>query len=93
MLARLNLGENETYRSVMDSDANAFSRLPKTVRFQYMSILSFMWSGVFALWIGNMVLFGPSVIGHLILLIGVFFTANAFRKARSHTTQEIKHHS
>ena len=92
MLTTLKLGGNQVYRSVMDSDVNAFSRLPKTVRFQYMSILSFMWSGVFALWIGNMVFFGPSVVGHLILLVGVFFTANAFQKARINATQEIRNH-
>ena len=79
----LNSVSNDSYRSVMDSSVNALSKLPKIVRFQYMSILAFMWSGVFALWVGNILMFGPSVLGHMILLIGVFFTAGTFRRARA----------
>ena len=72
----------DLYKVVMDSSMNPLAALPKMVRFQFMSMLSFMWSGVFSLWIGNLALFGPSAIGHMILLLGVFFTADTFRRAR-----------
>ena len=72
----------QLYNTVMDSSINPLSALPKMVRFQFMSMLAFMWSGVFSLWIGNLTIFGPSAIGHMILLLGVFFTADTFRRAR-----------
>lgn len=74
------------YNTVMDSSINPLSTLPKMVRFQFMSMLAFMWSGVFSLWIGNLALFGPSAIGHMVLLVGVFFTADTFRRARRMAT-------
>ena len=69
------------YRVIMDSSVNPLANLPKIVRFQLMSTLAFMWSGVFSLWIGNIAIFGPSALGHMILLLGVFFTAETFRRA------------
>ena len=70
------------YKVIMDSSVNPLANLPKIVRFQLMSTLAFMWSGVFSLWIGNIAIFGPSALGHMILLLGVFFTAETFRRAR-----------
>jgi hypothetical protein len=78
------------YRIVMDSSVNPLANLPKIVRFQLMSMLAFMWSGVFSLWIGNIALFGPSALGHLMLLIGVFFTAETFRRAHKHSSLQNK---
>ena len=70
------------YKVIMDSSVNPLANLPKIVRFQLMSTLAFMWSGVFSLWVGNIAIFGPSALGHMILLLGVFFTAETFRRAR-----------
>jgi hypothetical protein len=53
-----------------------------------MSILAFMWSGVFALWLGNIMMFGPSVFGHMFLLLGVFFTADTFQRVRGKDKNE-----
>ncbi|MEQ9642060.1 MAG: hypothetical protein RIM84_18700 [Alphaproteobacteria bacterium] len=71
------------YALIMDENLNPLSRLPKMVRFQYMMILSFMWSTVFTLWIGSAMVLGPTVIGHVAVLIAVFFTADVFRRARA----------
>ena len=78
------------YRIVMDSSANPLANLPKIVRFQLMSMLAFMWSGVFSLWIGNIAIFGPSALGHMMLIIGVFFTAETFRRARKISSIQSK---
>lgn len=81
------------YSSVMDPDVNALWRLPKVIRFQYMSMLAFMWSAVFSLWTGWISLFGPSALAHAVLLIGVFFTADLFRRAsRSPAHVQYAHH-
>ena len=72
----------ETYALLMSPNKNPLRHLPKIVRFQFMTTLAFMWSLIFTLWIGSIAYFGPSVIIHLLILIGVFFTADVFRKAK-----------
>jgi hypothetical protein len=72
------------YASLMNSELNPLRNLPKTVRFQIMVSLSWMWSVVFALWLGSVLAFGASVAVHLILLVGVFGTTEVFRRARKH---------
>jgi hypothetical protein len=63
--------------------ANPLKSLPKMVRFQLMTTLAFMWSFIFTMWIGSMQFFGPSAVMHTIVLIGVFFTAEIFKKANN----------
>lgn len=69
------------YRSVMNADANPLRTLPKPVRLQLMVALSWMWSLIFAAWIGSTVAFGASVVAHMLLLLGVMVTAEMFRRA------------
>lgn len=71
----------QTYASIMSSNSNPLRHLPKMVRFQFMTTLAFMWSFIFTMWIGSMAFFGPSAIAHMLVLIGVFFTADIFHKA------------
>ena len=66
---------------VMSPNANPLKSLPKNgVRFQLMTTLAFMWSFIFTMWIGSMQFFGPSAVMHTVVLIGVFFTAEIFKK-------------
>jgi hypothetical protein len=67
----------------MDANRNPLRALPKMVRFQYVVIRAYMWSAVFSIYIGAIALLGPSIAVHTILLIGVFFTADIFRRARA----------
>ena len=71
------------YNLVMDPNRNPLQALPKMVRFQYMVVLAYMWSAVFSIYIGTIALLGPSIAAHTILLVGVFFTADIFRRARA----------
>jgi hypothetical protein len=71
-----------TWRLVMDSDSNPLMRIPKMQRFQMMQVLAYMWCIVFSMWIGSAMVFGFSAAVHSILLIGIFFTAEVFRRAR-----------
>ena len=71
----------DAYKAVMDPSVNPLSNLPKTVRFHYMLVLSYMWSAIFALWVGYTWLMGASLIAHSILLVGLFFTAEVFALA------------
>lgn len=70
------------YDLVMDPERNPLQALPKMVRFQFMVVLAYMWSVVFSIYVGAIVLVGPSIVVHTILLVGVFFTADIFRRAR-----------
>ena len=73
----------ESYALVMSPKVNPLRKLPKIVQFQFMTTLAFMWSFIFTMWIGSMQFFGPSAVAHMLVLIGVFFTAEIFKKARS----------
>jgi hypothetical protein len=72
-----------SFELVMNTEKNPFRSLPKMVRFQFMVILAYLWSAVFTIWAGSVMLLGPTVLGHSVLLVGIFFTADAFRWARS----------
>lgn len=73
----------ESYALVMSPNTNPLRSLPKIVRFQFMTTLAFMWSFIFTMWIGSLSVFGPSAIAHMLVLIGVFFTAEIFKKAKN----------
>ena len=70
------------YRVVMDENVNPLMHLPRTVRFQLMTVLSLMWSLIFTIWVGSIWILGPSMAVHVVLLLGVLFTADIFGSAR-----------
>ncbi|MEM7749068.1 MAG: hypothetical protein AAF346_12485 [Pseudomonadota bacterium] len=71
----------QSYDLIMDPESNPLRALPIIVRFRLMAILALMWCSVFTIWTGWIALYGPSVAAHLVLLVGVFFTADVFRQA------------
>lgn len=75
----------DAYAVVMDDEQNAFASLPKIRRFQIMTVLSLMWSAVFTAYIGSHLIFGPTVIAHLVVLVAIFFTADIFSRAEKET--------
>ena len=74
-----------SYNLIMDAETNPLRNLPKTVRFELMAILALMWCSVFTVWSGWIAFYGPSVLAHVIILLGVFFTADIFRRAHNRT--------
>ncbi len=78
------------YGLVMDETKNPLQKLPKMVRFQFMFVVSYMWSGVFSFWIGTLFWLGPLIVGHTALIIAIFFTAETFRRARGSMTLDHK---
>ena len=68
------------YAVVMNDEQNPLRSIPKLVRFQLLTLLSLMWSVVFASWIGALQIVGPSWAAHAILLIGIFFTHDIFSR-------------
>ena len=45
-----------------------------------MTLLSFMWSIVFTLMVGSYLVLGPTLLLHILFLIGIYFTSEVFRK-------------
>lgn len=68
------------YNLVMNSETNGLSELPNIVKFQLMTLLSFMWSIVFTLMVGSYLVLGPTLLLHILFLIGIYFTSEVFRK-------------
>lgn len=75
----------QAYRAVMDAERNPLSGLPRTVRFQLMTVLAFMWSSIFTIWVGSTSVLGPTIAGHMLLLAGVIFTAGLFKQVHAKT--------
>lgn len=72
---------SSAYSAVMNPEINPLRQLPQIVRFQLMTSLALMWSVVFSVWSGMVMLAGPSMLVHSILLIGIYFTTDVFRRA------------
>ena len=71
------------YNLIMSSETNGLSELPNMVKFQLMTLLSFMWSIVFTLMIGSYLVLGPTMLLHVLFLIGIFFTSTVYRNSKS----------
>lgn len=63
------------YKSVMDSEFNGLRLLPKNRRLQIMIYLSVMWTMVFCAVTGIWLLFGPLLVGHLLIVLATCATA------------------
>ena len=69
-------------KAIMDPDKNAFMRLPNTVRFQLMVVLSCLWSAIFCVSAGIIMWLPDYIFAHVaLLLIGIFGTTWAFKNA------------
>ena len=69
-------------KAIMDPDKNAFMRLPNTVRFQLMVVLSCLWSAIFCVSAGITMWLPGYIFAHVaLLLIGIFGTTWAFKNA------------
>jgi len=79
----------KAYDLIMDDNKNAFSSLPKSVRFQLMTALAYMWCAIFSFGTGYYLFFGTSLVFHLLFIIGLFFTADLFSKARENKISSV----
>ena len=72
----------EAYQYIFDSSKNPLRHIPDpTSRLFIMTILAFMWSGAFAIYLGSITYFGISVAAHIVLLLMFFFTMAVFYDA------------
>ena len=82
---------------LFDDKKNDLRALPKTVRLQVLVVLSLMWSVIFTLMFWSYKVWGlvlsTSVIGHVLIIIGVYFTMKSFQNARQFNLRNDGYHS
>ena len=72
----------DAYQYIFDSSKNPLRHIPDpTSRMFIMTILAFMWSGAFAVYLGSIIYFGVSVAAHIVLILMFFFTVAVFYDA------------
>jgi hypothetical protein len=81
-MKRLGLRIYDAYQYIFDSSRNPLRHIPDPPsRLFIMTILAFMWSGAFAVYLGSIIYFGLSVAAHIVLLLMFFFTVSIFYDA------------
>lgn len=70
------------YRFVMDPSENPLKDLRPAQKFQVMTYLSLMWTGIFTGATGAYVWYDELLIGHALILLGIFSTTYVFRRAQ-----------
>lgn len=81
-MKRIGLSIYEAYQYIFDSSKNPLRHIPDpTSRMFIMTILAFMWSGAFAVYLGSIIYFGISIAAHIVLLLMLFFTVAVFYDA------------
>ena len=82
----------EMYKTVMDADYNPLRHIPDPAsRFWIMTVLAWMWSVVFGIYVGSVIYMGISIASHFILLFMACFTAAVFYDAeRRHDSWLLK---
>lgn len=81
-MKRIGLKIYDAYQYIFDSSKNPLRHIPDpTSRMFIMTILAFMWSGAFAIYVGSIIYFGISVAAHIVLILMFFFTVAVFYDA------------
>lgn len=68
----------DMYSTVMTIENSPLKNFDPIVAHMVFQILSFIWSGIFALMLGSYIAFGISATFHLLFVAGIFITALVF---------------
>ena len=71
---------------LFDGSKNDLRALPKTVRLQLLSVLSYVWSTAFTLYVWGLMrpdIWAGLVVGHIAILMATYYTFKQFQKART----------
>ena len=81
---------------LFDDSKNDLRALPKTVRLQLLSVLSFVWSTAFTLYFFGMIrpdIWGSLVIGHIAIIMAMYFTFKQFHNVTQNRYKFGTYHS
>ena len=82
------LGMKDAWNGIMTIKNSPLRGLPPQLGLMVFSILSIMWSGIFAAIINNPYAFGVSAGGHLLVVFGIFITAIVYNSAEKYTVPQ-----
>ena len=73
----------DSWQGVMNAKHNPLKNIPDMqVRHLVLQALAWMWCIIFSLLIGDLTVFGTSVLGHTALIIGIVITVATFETAK-----------
>ena len=81
---------------LFDDSKNDLRALPKTVRLQLLSVLSFVWSTAFTLYFFGMIrpdIWGSLVIGHIAVIFAMYYTFKQFHNVSQNRYKFGTYHS
>ena len=81
---------------LFDDSKNDFRALPKTVRLQLLTTLSFVWSTAFTLYVYGIIrpdVWSSLVIGHIAIIIAVYYTFKQFHNVKENKYRFGTYHS
>ncbi len=81
---------------LFDDSKNDLRALPKTVRLQLLTVLSFMWSTAFTLYIWGQLyadIWTGLVVGHVAIIFAAYFTFKQFHNIKNNKYQFGSYHS
>ena len=81
---------------LFDDSKNDLRSLPKTVRLQLLTVLSFVWSTAFTLYFFGMIrpdIWGSLVIGHIAIIMAMYFTFKQFHNVTQNRYKFGTYHS
>ena len=86
----------QTATILFDDSKNDLRALPKTVRLQLLTTLSFVWSTAFTLYVYGIIrpdVWSSLVIGHIAIIIAVYYTFKQFHNVRENKYRFGTYHS
>ena len=86
--AKTILSMRDAWKSIMTIKNSPLRNLPPQLGLMVFSILSIMWSGIFAAIINNPYAFGVSAGGHLLVVFGIFITAIVYDSAEKYSAPQ-----
>lgn len=81
---------------LFDDSKNDMRALPKTVRLQLLTVLSFVWSTAFTLYVWGQVyahIWTSLVVGHVAIIFAAYFTFKQFHNIKNNKYQFGGYHS
>jgi len=81
---------------LFDDTKNDLRALPKTVRLQLLTVLSFVWSTAFTLYIWGQVyahIWTALVVGHIAIIMAMYFTFKQFHNIKNNRYNFGSYHS
>ncbi len=75
--------------AVMNEERNPLRHFPLMTAHMVMQVLAWMWSVIFSVAVGSYLMFGISVVGHVLIIAGVFATLAVFRHAERQRAGDV----